>query len=78
MGRFITNLLSSDESVTDSLIVGGLLALLALIAFTGYALVQNPASFGPLDFATATAAILAAIGGGRRLRGDNTQSPETK
>ncbi len=68
---FFGHLLATDDGAVDSIVFGGLAAQLALIAFTGYALYHDPASFNPINFGGASGALLAAIGGGRRLRDGN-------
>lgn len=67
-GGFFSHLMASDDRAIDSLIFGGMVALVALILFSGYALYRDAASFNPLNFGTAAGALLTAIGGARRLR----------
>jgi hypothetical protein len=67
--------MASDDRSVDSIIVGGLAALFALIAFCGYALYRDPTSFNPINYGGTATAIITGIGGGRRIR-DWGQPPE--
>jgi hypothetical protein len=75
-GGFVQSLLASDDRSVDSIIVCGVFALLALIAFCGYATWRDPASFNPINYGTAATALLAGIGGGRRMRDWNQPPPQ--
>lgn len=68
-------LLASQEVDADSLIVGALVALLGLLAFTGYATWMDSHTFSPAQYGLAVASILGALGGARRLR-DGISQPE--
>ncbi|MGH6796570.1 MAG: hypothetical protein ACREDH_15555 [Methylocella sp.] len=65
---FLKQLFSRDDTETDAIILSGGVAMAALVAQSGYVTYLTPASFSPLNFATATVTIIAAIGGAKRLR----------
>ena len=69
-------LISSDDRSVDSIIMGGIVSLIALILFSGYALWRDPAAFNPINFGSASTMILAGVGGGRRLRDWNDKSQD--
>lgn len=73
---FLTSLLSSDDRSVDSVIMGGLAALCFLFGLETWDVARGH-DFQPLNFATASGALLAAIGGAKRLRdgGDNARAP---
>lgn len=65
---FLANLLSQQERRVDAVTVGGLVALGALIGYTGYCVLLDAATFSPLQFSTGAATIIGAYGvakGGR-------------
>ena len=65
---FLAELLSQREHRVDAVNVGGLVALGALIIFTGYCALLDSATFSPLQFGTGAATIIGAYGvakGGR-------------
>lgn len=66
--RFFASLVSATDGQVDSIIVGGIIALLVLCGLSTWNVVELHNAFGPLDFATGCGAILGAIGGGKRLR----------
>ena len=68
MGDFWKRLISPDEAAVDSIIFNGSIAMVALFIFSGYQVIQAPASFNISSFGIATAAILGAIGAGKRMR----------
>ena len=66
--KLLSALINSSDSTADSVIVGGLAALVSLFVFVGYALVRDPTTFSPIGYGTAATAILTGIGGAKRLR----------
>lgn len=64
---FLTSLLSSDDRSADSVIVGGLIALAFVCGLETVDVIRGH-DFQPLNFATASGALLAAMGGAKRLR----------
>ncbi len=68
MGHFLLAFVNCNDKDTDSIIVSGMVAMLALISLSAYADFREPQAFSALNFGTAAAAIIASIGGGRRLR----------
>ncbi len=66
--HFFQCLLASSNATVDSIVFGGLLAMFALVVFTGYALLLDPAVFSPVNFGAAIASVLAGIGGAVRVR----------
>lgn len=73
---FFRALIHSDEVTADSIIVGGLTALGALIVYQGYAMALGGAAmFNPLTFSTGAGALITAIGGARRLRDGGGSAP---
>lgn len=74
MFNFLRSLCSSDERAADSIVVGGFLALLALIIFTGVAVWRDPSLFNPINFGGAATAVITGWSGGRRLR-DGAPTP---
>lgn len=65
---FLSALVSSDDRSADSVIIGGFVALGALITFSAWDVMRAGHDFGALNFATGCAAILAGMGGAKRLR----------
>lgn len=64
----LRNLLSSDESVVDSIIVGSLIALLTLCGLTTYQTVMDPHAFSPANFGAGVVAVIGAAGGLKTAR----------
>jgi len=65
---FWRQLVSPDEAAVDSIIVGGGCAMLSLIGMAIWQTWHDPAAFSPTSFGAGTAAVLGAIGAGKRLR----------
>lgn len=72
---FLSQLVATDDGAVDSVIVGGLLALFVLSGLQIYDVVGMHHDFGPINFATASAAILGSVGGAKRLR-DGARPPD--
>lgn len=66
--NFFEHLVSGQEGKVDSLVVGGLLVLVALIALTTYIAVQDPHLFNPMGFGTGAATVIGAAAGGKTAR----------
>ena len=65
---FWRQLVSPDEAAVDSIIVGGAVALGAIIGMAIWQTWSAPTAFNGLSFGSGCAAILGAIGAGKRLR----------
>lgn len=65
---FIASLFHATDPGADSLVLGGMVLLAALIAMSAYDVVVNARAFSAVEFGTAGAAILAGLGGGKKLR----------
>ena len=65
---FLEALIHSDDRSVDSVIVGGLLALVVLCGLAVYDAIWLGHAFAPLNFATGAGALLGAMGGAKRLR----------
>lgn len=76
--RWLAALLSAKDSAADSIIVGGLLAMLVLCGLTVYTVIFQHVEFSGTGFAGAVAVILGAIGTGKRIRdgANNAQPPQ--
>lgn len=61
-------LFSSTDAGSDSVIVGGLFAILALTALDGFDVIYRAHAFDPTTYALAAGGLIAAIAGGKRLR----------
>lgn len=72
---FWRQLVSPDEAAVDSIIVGGGLAMAALIGMAVWQTWHDPAAFNCLSFGGGTSAILGAIGAGKRLRDGVSNEP---
>ena len=72
---FWRQLVSPDEAAVDSIIVGGGIALASLIGMSIWSTWQVPGAFNAMSFGTGTAAILGAIGAGKRLRDGVSNEP---
>lgn len=66
--NFFGNLLSEDDRSVCVIAACGILSMLSLIAFAGYALVMHPETFSPIAYAGGATSVLGGIGGARRLR----------
>lgn len=73
---FFRQLISPDEAAVDSIIVGGAIALLSLIAMSCWQTYTAPGSFNALSFGGGAAAICGAIGAGKRLRDGVNNGPQ--
>jgi hypothetical protein len=76
MYGFIHTLLSHDESSIDSLHAAGVVAMFAMIAICAYDTYKMPSNFSCIAFGTGAASIIAAVGGGRRLRDGPCGQPD--
>lgn len=65
--NWLKALFSSTDAGSDSVIVGGLFAILSLTAFTAGSMWQGH-PFDPTSYALAAGGLIAAIAGGKRLR----------
>ena len=65
---FISALIHSDDRSVDSVIIGGLLALIVLCGLSIYDVVRSGHDFGYLNFGAGCASILGGVGGAKRLR----------
>ena len=68
MKALLASLFSGDESEVDSVIVCGVVALLALIGCTVAALIMAPVAFSPVGTATGMGTVIGAIAGGKTAR----------
>lgn len=73
---FISSLLSKHESKVDSLIVSGIMAMLVLCGATLWALSRDVNTWNPINFASAAAVVIAAIGAGKGVR-ENLSAPSS-
>lgn len=80
VGDFFAKLLSKVDAEIDTLHALGLMSMLGLIGHQTYALIVSPLNYSPVGFCTGAASLIAAIGGGRRLRDGpcNSQDGENK
>lgn len=65
---FFSSLLSSDDRSADSVIVGGLIALVVLCGLSLWDVIRSSHEFSALNFGGGCAAVLGGIGGAKRLR----------
>lgn len=65
---FLRPLLATDEAGVDSIIVGGLFALVALIGVSVYLAIVDHASWSPAGYAGAVVLIMGAMAGGKTVR----------
>lgn len=65
---FLAALFHAEDPSADSLVLGALFMLAALVALTGYDVVANGREFSAFNFGTAGGTILAALGAGKRWR----------
>ncbi len=72
---FWRQLVSPDEAAVDSIIVGGCVAMASLLGFEGWQVYHDAAAFNPASFGAGTAAVLGAIGAGKRLRDGAQNEP---
>ena len=72
---FWQQLVSPDEAAVDSIIVGGAVALAALIGMAIWQTWSVPTAFNALSFGSGCATILGAIGAGKRLRDGVSNEP---
>lgn len=72
---FVQRLLSGDETGTDSVVVGGLTALMILCGVTVYAAVRDLATWSPANYGAAVVLILGAMAGGKTARDRWAASP---
>lgn len=68
MLAWLKALFSTDDASADSIIVGGALGILMLGGYQGYDLMWLHNAFNPATFGAGAAAILGAVGAGKRLR----------
>lgn len=66
--NWVRSLLSSDEVAADSVVFCTILAEFALIIMSGAQMYHHPDLFSPLNFGTASAAIIGAGGGVKVFR----------
>jgi hypothetical protein len=68
MFAWVTSLVSKNEQTVDSLVVGGLISLVAMIIFQGYQLFLDIHTYSPSSFAGGAASIILAGGGAKAAR----------
>ena len=73
---FFRNLIAVDDAAVDSIIVGGAVALVSLIGMAIWQDWTTPSAFNALSFGGGAAAILGAIGAGKRLRDGVNNGPQ--
>mgnify|MGYP001594699785 CR=1 FL=1 len=74
---FIGAMVSADDQSVDSLIVLGVLAVVAMIFFQGYDLIVLRHEFSPWTFGSGVAAVLTGVGGGKMVRDKIRFKPST-
>lgn len=65
---FLAALFHADDPSADSLVLGALVMLAALIGLAGYDVIVNGREFSAFNFGTAGGAVLTALGAGKRWR----------
>jgi hypothetical protein len=83
MPSFIKSLISNSDANVDSIIVGGVMAMVTLCAVQAWDVGRSHKDFNPISFGGGAAAILGAIGTGKAIRnkftpvGDPATLPDT-
>lgn len=75
---FWRQLVSPDEVAVDSIIVGGIAAMVSLIGMAVWQAWHDPMAFNCLSFGSGSATILGAIGAGKRLRDGVNNEPNSR
>lgn len=68
MLSWLASLVSRDDVEVDSIVLSGLLAVVAMVVMTAYSLWITPANYSPITFGTGAASVMGAMGAARRLR----------
>lgn len=74
--NWLLALFSGDETRANAVITTGILSLLGLVGYSGYAIYEAPATWNPVSFAGGAGTIIAAIGAGKGIHDRLQQGPQ--